>query len=139
MGTRFVPLSLDLIDEGQFLADANAELLKLQRKLREHREEHGEAANNAKAKLTIEVTLQCLADDAAAFSVKALSKVVLPGRPAKVTLAIGGIDDNRQPCLFVRSSGSTADSPEQAVLVTADGRAVDAETGEVVGQSLSGH
>lgn len=131
MATKFAPLTLELIDEGEFLKQANQELVRIQGELRRYRAQHGDRAVKAKAKLVMEVNLQCeLSDDT--YSVKSLSKTTLPSLPPTVTMAMGGETQDEKDCLFVRKSGSTPDTPKQGVLTTKDGRTVNPETGEVI-------
>jgi hypothetical protein len=132
MATRFTPLQLVLIDEGRFLAAADADLQKAQQVLTDYAREHGDDAKKAKAKVVLEVTLQCEDPGNNAFSVRAVSKMQVPNRPPSVTLALEGEDEAGKHCLFVRRSGSTDDTPAQGVLATKDGHAVDVETGEVI-------
>jgi hypothetical protein len=132
--TTFTPLDLGLIDEGRFLEDANKDLAQAQQELARFVEEHGEAAKKSKAVVTLKVTLQCERGkpENEAYSVKAESKLTIPARLPSVTLALRGEDEADEPCLFVRRSGSTSDTPKQKVLATKDGRTVDPETGELL-------
>lgn len=132
--TKFTALELALIDEGRFLAKADEDLRKAQAHLVRYLAEHKGLAVKAKAELTLKVVLTCeeTEPENQMFSVKAISTTKLPNRPATVTLALPGQDDEDEPILFVRRSGSTADTPRQRVLATEDGRAVDTETGEVI-------
>ena len=133
MTTTMRPLGLQLIEEGLFLQQADADLRGLERELVAFRREHGKLAVGAKAKLTVEITLTCAKEDDNAYYIKALTKKAMPARPANVTVGIAGETDEDGDCLFVRASGSTPDSPKQAALATQDGRTIDPETGEVVG------
>jgi hypothetical protein len=129
--TKFTPLALGLIDEGRFLDQANADLERLQAELVRFMETHGELAKRAKAQLALTITLTCEDVENKMFSVKALATKKVPNRPPSITLALEGEDDQGEPCLFVRRSGSTTDTPAQGVITTKDGRTVDTETGEV--------
>jgi len=130
----FTPLTVELISEGRFLDQANADLAELQEQLMAFRDEHQDRAKGAKATLTITVTLACEKPDDELFSVKAQTKRTLPARPADVTAAMGAANDDGQPRLFVRRSGSTRETPRQTRLATDDGRTVDTETGAVAGE-----
>jgi len=127
MAKKFSPLKLELIDEGRFMGQAEEDLSDLQAQLAHYCEEHGEKAKGAKAKLTIEVSLVSENPEQDLFSIKAVVKKQLPGRPPSVTAAIGSDDQEGQHCLFVRNSGSTEDSPRQDVLFTKDGKTVPTE------------
>ena len=65
------------------------------------------------------------------YSVKGITKLVEPGRPASVTRALGGEQDGR-PCLEVRPSGSSRATPRQGVLCGQHGERVDPDTGEII-------
>ena len=129
MGTTFVPLTPELIDEGEFLEDFADELTEAQRTLANFRKTHGDKSLKAKVKLTIDVELaiQSVEDDA--YTIKTAIKVTNPKRPASVSLAIGGQTDDNKMALFVRASGSDVDNPRQGKLATRDGRTIDSQTG----------
>jgi hypothetical protein len=131
--TQFVPLELSLINEGVFVEDINDELKDLQTKLALFHRTYGEAAEKATAKLTVEIMLRVEnAEAEGAFSIKTGIKSVLPKRPATVSIAIGGVNDDHKLALFVRSSGSDETHPKQLKLATQDGRIIDQETGRVL-------
>jgi hypothetical protein len=126
-----VPLNLGLIDEGRFILLADRDLARLQETLLAYAAEHGAAADGAKAKLAIEITLAVDNADQGVYTVKGTTKVSIPARPASVTLAIGE-ESSEGPRLFVNRSGSSAASPAQGKFATDDGRTIDPETGEVL-------
>jgi hypothetical protein len=130
--TKFTPLQLGLIDEGRFIAQADSDLSHLQEEMVGFMREHKGLAKKSKAVLTLKITLTCEDVENRTFSVKAEANKKVPSRPASLTLALEGEDDHETPCLFVRRSGSTDDSPAQDVLATKDGRTVNPETGEPV-------
>lgn len=132
MATQFKPLSLELIGEGKMMVRANEELLRLQKAMIDFMKEHGKDVK-CSAKLVMEVTLMRdpkMGDDTVGVIDKI--KATLPTRPAGATLALAGESQTDEPCLLVRSTGSSNDSPRQAILATSDGRAVDPATGEVI-------
>lgn len=130
MATRLVPLTADLIDEGQFLQDINEDLRELQEKMAMFRRTYGSASAGAKGKLVIELEFKIENVDDDAYSLKSLIKTTHPKRPANVSLALGGEGDDGKLALFVRQSGSDSDSPEQMKLATRDGRTIDPATGQ---------
>jgi hypothetical protein len=65
------------------------------------------------------------------FVVKGSVSQKVPSRPPTVTMAIADEDDEGQPGLFMRASGTDKSRPEQAKLCTSDGRRINPETGEV--------
>ena len=57
--TRFVPLDLELIEEGQFVREANEGFIELQQHMIAYVNKHGkELAKGAKGKLMMAVTIQ---------------------------------------------------------------------------------
>lgn len=130
MSTRFIPVTLDLIDEGEFVEGINAELEKATQAITAYCREHGDKAHKAKAKLKIEIEM-CVVNAAdGAYSIKNTIKTEHPGRPSSVSLAVGGEDERGQGTLFVRGSGSDQHHPRQAKLATRDGRVIDPVSGE---------
>lgn len=123
--TQFVPLELNLIDEGEFLREANFNLAKLQESLRHFRREHGEKSVGAKGKLVMEVVLSCEKSGDDVFGIKTQNKITLPTAPPSITVAIAGENQDGTPCLFVRQTGSSFDSPKQGIMATHDGEIVD--------------
>lgn len=131
-GTQFVPLTVDLIDEGEFQDDFNAELKSLQIALAKFRRQWGEKSKGAKAVLAVKITLSVESHDDGAYAIKTSIESKIPKRPDTVSLAIEGQDQNDSLALFVRTSGSDRDDPRQSKLATRDGRTIDPVTGEVI-------
>lgn len=127
---QFEPLTLDLIDEGTFVVQGNADLLRLQKDLLEYVEAWGEQAKGAKATLVLKVTLRCDNPEHEVYSIKTDSELKLPRRPSTVSNAIADMTEDNKPALFVRRSGSDAGDPRQKKLATHDGRVVN-EDGEL--------
>lgn len=130
--SNLVPLRIGLINEGRFVGAGDECLGQLQRQLLRHITQHGLAAEGAKAKLTLETTLQVESCADKMITVASKIKFALPSPPTHVTRALGDETDDGQLVLLVRSSGSTADTPNQGVLTTEDGREIDPATGEVL-------
>lgn len=130
MGKTLTPLSMDLIEEGEFMDNANEELREVQSKIIEHVAAYGsEATKKSKAELQITIVI-APAGDGAAYSVKTSFKKKLPGRPSHVTLGIADREQTGELALFVRKSGSDDVSPKQGKLATNAGEVIDEETGE---------
>lgn len=133
MPTQFVPLTLELIDEGTFLADVNEEVADVQDQMAKFRKQYGPKSAKAKGKLTIELEFSVEGDgEEDAFAVKSSIKTSLPKKPASVSLAMGGETEDGKLALFVRTSGSDKTHPQQLKLATQDGKAIDPDTGEVI-------
>jgi hypothetical protein len=131
MATKFKPLTIDLIDEGEFLNELNADLHKLQGKLVEFMQKHKANAKNALGVLTIKVKMKCIDPDNGMFSVKAATQIQQPNRPPSETLAMAEENDAGEPALFVRNTGSSKAPPQQGKLTTNRGEVIDPDTGEV--------
>ena len=130
---KFVPLDIGLIDEGQLVADAADEFAALQSDLIAYKEKHGEKAEGAKAKFSLEITLSLdppIGDDQ--VGIVSQIKRVMPARPSTSSRAYVDQTDNGQGALFVRASGSSAAAAKQAALCTQAGETIDLESGEVL-------
>ena len=116
-GNKWVPLTLELIEEGEFKRALDEKLAEAQQILVEHVERWGEKGKGAKAVLKMSVELKCEAVEEGVFSVSSKLTLDRPGRPIKVTASMSGSEKNGEgdtiPILFVRDSGSTAGNPRQ--------------------------
>lgn len=127
------PLSLDLVNEGLFLVEANQDLSTLQRELTEYVRKHGkDLAKGAKAELTLKIALRFDGKDATDYTVLAISKKAGPARPPFASKALGGGKMDEDGMLWVQASGSSASTPKQGKLCTDDGRPIDGERKSVV-------
>lgn len=124
------PLTLQRIEEGQLLLDADEVLIQAQRQLTAHVARYGPEAVKAAAEVTIKVKLSVHSVEDQTYRVTSGVSVRLPGRPNVRTAAVGD-DTERGPSLFCRPTGTSTDSPRQRILATSRGEAVDTETGEV--------
>ena len=122
MATTFVPLSSELIDEGEFIENLDKELAALQKTLASYVKEHGAKAEKAVAKLSIEISIKVQNTESEAYSITTAMKTTIPKRPATVSLAIGGIADDGSATLFVRRDGSDETRPEQGKLFKTHGK-----------------
>lgn len=118
---QYDEITLAAIEEGRFRRDVDDALATCAQALLKNLRVYDD--DGASAKATFSVTLKRLKSGGEdAFSLKTSVKLALPGRPDSLTLAVQDGDQ-----LVVRRSGSTEDSPRQAVLATQDGRAVLAD------------
>lgn len=129
--TKFVPLTGQLIDEGEFLGDLNVELAELQEAIVKYCRLHGQKAKGAVAALDIKLAIRVENVDDEAYSVRVSMKATHPKRPASISLAMGGTDDDGNLALFVRTAGGDKTEPRQGKLFTQRGAVIDPETGEV--------
>jgi len=113
-GKSFIKdLRLALINEGGFLEDADVEFVALQKDMLRFREEHGPMAEGAKAKLTIQVTVECQDVETNSFRVLTEIKRTVPVRPKRGSLAMGHTDETGHTSLLVTASGSADGDPLQ--------------------------
>ena len=116
-GSTMVPLNLQLIEEGQFLRDADYELRRLASAMAAHVDQHGDAAKKAKGKLTMTVEFSVDRVKGGVFAVESSISLKLPGRPNDVTAAVATTDRvTGELTLCVRDSGSTPGDPTQCHL-----------------------
>ena len=115
MVTRFIPLTLDLIEEGAFMDDLRRAFRFLQSDLIAYQKEHGIArVKGTKAKIAVEITLGC-EGVAHSFSVRSAMKMTRPLRPAAATLAQDSEHpEDGEPALFVQRIGSHDGHPSTA-------------------------
>jgi hypothetical protein len=116
MATKFVPITLGLIEEGEFIEQLELEFKHLQQQLIAYRRQFGEKAKKAKAVLTAKVEMQIIDPDDETYCVKTNIATTAPKRPSMVSLTIEGIDQTDGDVLFVRAEGSDADDPRQGKL-----------------------
>lgn len=130
---KFRPLQVELIEEGRFLKELNEQLRKIQTEHVNFVRVHGpDKTKGSTSKINASITLKFEGGDAGEmFSIKAEMSKKTPIRPAAVTAAIAGEEQDEVPALFVRACGSGKDDPRQGILATQDGRLVDPATGEV--------
>jgi len=106
-------MTLDMVEEGNFLADAEQHFLSVQKHLIGYVQAYGDLAEKAKAELTLRVELQVDSIELETFKVRTEVKPKPPCRPKFETYAIAGFDDAENPCLVVRKGGSRRDNPRQ--------------------------
>ena len=131
MSDTFVPLELNLIDEGMFVQDLNKALRNLQGQVIRHARQYGHKAEKSKAQLKAEITLICLDPEQETFGCVSQIKVTLPSAPASASMLMAGLTQTNENALMCRTSGTTPDHPQQRVFATLDGRGVDTETGAI--------
>jgi len=131
--TRFVPLTLGLIEEGQYAEEADNLFQHLQRQMIEYVHRYGtELATGAKGKLALTITIEFQGRNERDFSIRGEMRATLPARPPIVSRATAGETDDGDKALFVRPTGSSALPPQQGKLVTRSGDVIDTKTGELV-------
>lgn len=131
MSERFKELTLGLIDEGNLYKQAEIEFADLQHQLIGFVNKHGEVSEGTKAKLTISLEVKVVKAKDKVFTCSSSIKKALPNPPAVHTMVLGGESQTEKMSLFCRKTGSTADSPQQSILATEDGKTVDHGTGEI--------
>lgn len=114
IGNGLVPLTLGLIEEGEFKLALDEHLLRAQAALIAHIEQWGERAGKAKASVEMTIELECASVDDGVFSITSRLKLKTPARPPRPTAAMSGYDKVQgQAVLFCRTSGTTPGDPRQ--------------------------
>jgi hypothetical protein len=127
----YVPLELELIDEGRYLSNVNDALVGLQAGLIEHVKQYQLKAVRAKAVLKAEITLVCIDPEQGAYACLAQIKTTPAPAPPAASMLMSGKGQTDENCLLCRKSGSSSDSPRQKVFLTETGEKINPETGEV--------
>lgn len=128
---KFKQLTFGRIEEGKLAGDLDQQLDRVNRAMCAYVEEHGEAANKATATITLKIKVKCQDVDDGIFIVTGSIAANVPARPARSTAAIVSADEDDNPCLFARASGSTEGNPAQLKMTTDDGQVIDPATGEI--------
>lgn len=128
---KHVPLTVELLEEGRFLAETNKKLRELQADMVRYIEEHGDSSKGAKGVLTLKISIISNGPDQI-IGLKTERKTTMPSEPANMTYAIAEETAKGELALFVRATGSDTDSPKQTKLCTADGQTINPETGELM-------
>ncbi len=131
MGLTMLPLTAELIDEGEMLEELDIELSKAQRLIEAFRKRWGDAALKAGVQLDLKIKFVCVDTNEGMYRTEWDMQIKRPKRPKSVSTAIASEDDLGNAALFVRSSGSDDGDPRQMKLATRDGRTIDPVTGAV--------
>lgn len=127
-----VPLDVNLIDEGKFIANVNSAIQKIQAELIKHVDTYKLEAKGAKTSAKIEILLVCTDPKTGNYGCAVNISTSLPKMPASVSWLIGGETQTGDKCLLCKKSGSDSDDPKQLKLCTDDGRKIDIDTGEIM-------
>jgi hypothetical protein len=115
--SQFKPLTLDLIEEGDFLKAVNEALLDVQRQLLEVVGRYGaQACSGMKAGLTVSIGFKMEDMGDRTFSIAGDIRKTVPTRPKVHTVGLSDQLDDGRPALFVRATGSSIDDPRQGLL-----------------------
>jgi len=130
MATVLKPLTIDMINEGGFVEDLNADLQQLQRDHIAYCRRHGADSEKSVATLTVTIALRCENADDEVYSVVHQTVPKMPKRPAQASMVMVGENDAGEAVLFARASGSDESYPSQLKLSTKDGRVTVDKSGE---------
>jgi hypothetical protein len=125
---RRVPLTVEMISEGELLADINDELSMVESHMVRFVERFGDNANKGKGKVIVTIMVEYDSEAPMEMTITGKTNSIVPKRPGRSCR--GGIDRMRKAVVCL-PSGATEDDPGQGRLCTKDGRAVDPDTGEV--------
>lgn len=122
MATKFEPLSLDNIDQGSFVEDAQQAFRKLQDELVRHVRDHGNA--EAVGRLTLNVELKH--KQGAVYVTTSIDKRP-PAIPKMITTAMidNSQDTDEELVLFTAVGGSNSDTPAQQQLCNRKGEPIN--------------
>jgi hypothetical protein len=109
MGSKFVPVDLQLIEGGEFLGDAERSFAEVQDAVIKHARKY---SSNAVIKGSLTLTVEVLEKDGAYAVTTAITKK-LPGRPKKHTSAMADELQAGGFGLFAQSTGTNTDNPRQ--------------------------
>ena len=112
------PLSLEGLEEGQFLEDAQERLELARRTLMRFAAQHGLKAKGAKAKITMSIELEHTDPENRTYSVKTSIKTSLPDRPSRSMPAAYDEDHTGRPTLIVQGGRLPRDLPQQGEMFT---------------------
>jgi len=117
-GNTFVPLTLELIEEGAFKKALDRHIAEAQAGLVEFVETWGERSGKAKAVIDMTIEIECQSIEDGIYSVTPKLKLKMPARPPRTTAAMSGSQKNPRTgetelCMFVRDTGSTPGDPNQ--------------------------
>lgn len=114
--TKFLPLTLELIEEGQFVEDFESELAHAQRALIAFVKRHGGSAKGAKAEVNVKITIGAGDIESQVYSITSAIKTTIPRRLTGLSSAIQDFCDDGTETLFVRETGSDDGDPRQGKL-----------------------
>jgi hypothetical protein len=130
MALKMVPMTSELIDEGEMLEALNEEMTRAQRSIEMYRKKWGEEAGKAAIQVELKIKFVLLDTTEGFYRTEWSLDTKRPKRPKSKSTAIASEDESGNPALFVRSSGSESeDDPRQLKLATRDGRVVNPDTG----------
>jgi len=96
--TAFNEVRLDTLKEGRFLETAETDFRRLIQRMIRYADDHHGQSEGAKGRLTIELEVEVT--KGAGFSIAAVTKMKVPGRPAMVAWPVRGKGDLGNPTLF---------------------------------------
>jgi hypothetical protein len=119
MGTKYTPVDLAKVEQGQFKNDCDTSFLRLQKEIIAHYEKYGIPVSGK-----INMSIEIKAEDGV---FKIISKIdeKLPTRPPdprRITTAFVDESEGGEKCLFSADSGTSTGNPKQQKLCHDDGR-----------------
>lgn len=102
------PLSLELVEQGDFLANAEQDLLEAQRALVDHCCRYPGKGGKAKVVLTINMEMKGNSEEGVVITTD--RDVKRPKAPSRTTVAMADLEQNQ---LVVAAAGSRHDHPNQ--------------------------
>lgn len=127
MGFGMKPLTLELIDEGQFLAELEHEVMKAQEILGDFQQEHGDASEKGTVEVTAKIKFKITNPKEGTVQISTGTQTKRPQRPGSVTTSIQSEDESGKTRLYVKGGGSDGGHPRQTKFATRDGELVAPE------------
>ena len=124
------PLTLDLIDEGEFREELDECLAEAQKILAEHRAKYEDESHKATIEVSAKVKLVIVNAKEGTVAIKSSVDIKRPKRPESFTTAIEAEGQTGEAVLFVKAGGSDSGDPTQTKFATRDGEMVEQSTGE---------
>lgn len=122
--TTMVPLELALIEQGEFVTRLQESVQQAQSVATDYLNEHAERARGSKTKLVAEVTIKCEDPASFYFTIQTQIKLQPPTAPPVTTSATAAETQDEQLRLWVKSTGSASEDPNQGVFQDAVGKPV---------------
>jgi hypothetical protein len=128
MQENIVPVSIDLLNEGEFLKEVQEQFERAKDALLAHKVTYGERCR--KAASTVDVSIHLEYDEKTGYHVVTQTKCKFPAPLPKVSFVKLRHDEDGQLGLFVEPNRVYDENPNQTLLCGRDGTGIDPQTGE---------
>ena len=123
MATKFKEVSLDNVEQGEFLKNCEKAFRELQQDILRHVKT---TRTNGLAVLSIKVGIKSnVSENGGSYAIITSIDKIQPKKPAVVTTALAPLNPADGECLFAAQSGTNADSPLQGQLCRENGNEIE--------------